>query len=665
MSRLLLTPVRAAMAATLAATALTVAAAPSPASAATVSISVQNHGIDGAIGVDAISNGVDMSPGKYDDHRYWDANGNINPPLQVPNGATSVRVEVYPNYPYDPWTSEAGGVHGERTAGQGFSFGRVELPVPGALGAFRVVGDVVSRTPVPDGRVEIDSFQIPYGYPNDTWPDGSQKPNPPLSNGTEMGSFASTTSRGGQWTAGVAFPGLYTVFIRDTATGVGIQGFMELFPAEVPDIDLDTTCFGLDTCMYLAGQPPTSATGMFHPLAPSRIADTRTGLGIPGGGVRSGDGRLSPSVTLDPVTRRDERMNHEVKVTGVAGVPESGVAAVLLNITAADQPASPSYLTAYPRPQAIGGSLAIWDDQATYVTNPPNASNLNMMPGENVPNMVVARVGAGGKIRLFNWWGPTNVIVDVAGYFDTGAPSNAAGAAFTGLPTPVRLADTRQAGSALGGRFSPGDDRALQIAGANGVPRNVSAVVLNVTGAGPAGIGYATVYPSDRSRPGSSNLNLNPGANRANLVVVPVGADGRVRFAVSETSSDLIVDVFGYYAAGNATTTIINPTRVYDSRAGGPFGAGETRTIDIAGVNGVPADATSVIANITSTRSTAYSYLTVWPASAGRPTVSTLNFAPGVDTPNLSIIRLANGRLNVFNETGTTDVLIDVLAYTR
>ncbi len=653
--------VRAVVATALLATTAAAVTTASPVNAATVHVSVNNHGIDGAVGVDAIRNGVDMSPGTYDDQQYWDPNGNL-PPLNIPNGATSVRLEVYPNYPYDPWTSDAGGVHGERTAAQGFDFGRIELPVPGVLGAFRVVGEISSSTPVPDGRVVVDSFQIPYGYPNENFPDGTPKPQPPVSNGVAMGSFASTTSLNGQWTAGVAFPGLYTVFIEDKQTGTKVQGFMELFPGAVPAIDLDTTCFGLDTCMYLAGQPPTSATGMFHPLAPVRIADTRIGHGIAGGGVRSGDGRLSTSITLDPITRRDERLNHELKVTGVGGVPESGVAAVLVNITAADQQASPTYLTAYPRPQAIGGPLAIFDDQATFVTDPPNASNLNVMPGQNVPNMVVARVGAGGKIRLFNWWGPTNVMVDVAGYFDTGVGTG--GSSFTGLDTPVRLADTRQPNSALGGRFAPGDDRSLRVAGTKGIPGNVSSVVLNVTGAGPSGIGYVTVYPSDRARPVASNLNLNPGSNRANLVVVPVGPDGRIRLAALESSTDLIVDVFGYYGGGGAPTTVISPTRVLDTRAGAPLGQGETRTIDIAGVNGVPPNATSVIANFTATQANAFSYLTVWPGSGPRPTVSTLNFAPAVDTPNLAIIPLSGGRLNIFNETGDVHVLIDVLAYT-
>jgi hypothetical protein len=46
----------------------------------------------------------------------------------------------------------------------------------------------------------------------------------------------------------------------------------------------------------------------------------------------------------------------------------------------------------------------------------PTASNLNYNPGQVVPNLVVARVGAGGKVSLYNNSGSVNLIADVAGW---------------------------------------------------------------------------------------------------------------------------------------------------------------------------------------------------------------------------------------------------------
>ncbi len=47
----------------------------------------------------------------------------------------------------------------------------------------------------------------------------------------------------------------------------------------------------------------------------------------------------------------------------------------------------------------------------------PNASSLNFVAGQTVPNGVLTKVGTGGKVCLFSQV-PAHVIVDVNGYFD-------------------------------------------------------------------------------------------------------------------------------------------------------------------------------------------------------------------------------------------------------
>ena len=44
----------------------------------------------------------------------------------------------------------------------------------------------------------------------------------------------------------------------------------------------------------------------------------------------------------------------------------------------------------------------------------PLASNLNYVAGQTVPNVVVAKVGAGGKVCI-NSFAATDLVVDVAG----------------------------------------------------------------------------------------------------------------------------------------------------------------------------------------------------------------------------------------------------------
>ena len=77
----------------------------------------------------------------------------------------------------------------------------------------------------------------------------------------------------------------------------------------------------------------------------------------------------------------------------------TGVGAVALNVTVAGATG--------------GGYIAAWPTGSTR----PRASNLNSAPGQVVPNMVIAQVGTGGKVSLFNSSGNTQLVVDVVGWF--------------------------------------------------------------------------------------------------------------------------------------------------------------------------------------------------------------------------------------------------------
>ena len=72
------------------------------------------------------------------------------------------------------------------------------------------------------------------------------------------------------------------------------------------------------------------------------------------------------------------------------------------------------------------------------------------------------------------------------------------------------------------------------------------------------------------------------------------------------------------------------PVRILDSRRhrrySSPWGPWSTRSVTVAGVGGVPADAKAVVLNVTVTDTTSSSYLTVWPAGQPQPTASNLNW---------------------------------------
>jgi alpha-tubulin suppressor-like RCC1 family protein len=285
---------------------------------------------------------------------------------------------------------------------------------------------------------------------------------------------------------------------------VGANGQVDLFNGSP-----GTTGLIADICGYfLSGAP--ALPGAFGSLAPSRLLDTRIGLGAPTGAIAAGG-----TVAL--------------QVTGRGSVPASGVAAVVLNVTVA-APTSSGYVTVY-----------------RDGTTRPTASNLNYLAGQVVPNLVIAQVGAGGKVDLYNGSpGTTQLVADVAGYFLSGAPT-VAGA--LGSIAPARLLDTRIGVGAPQAAVAAGGTVSLQVAHLSGVPASgVAAVVLNVTVTEPTSSGYLTVYRDGSIRPTASNLNYVKDQTVPNLVIARVGTGGKVAlYNGSPGTVQLVADVSGYY----------------------------------------------------------------------------------------------------------------------
>ena len=314
--------------------------------------------------------------------------------------------------------------------------------------------------------------------------------------------------------------------------------------------------------------------------------------------------------------------------------------------------------------------IRLFDDQSSFLPNYPNSSSLNFVAGDIVANLVLARVGAGGKIRLENYAGLTNVAADVVGWFDNGTKG---GDGFTGI-TPTRLLDTRDSTGGIGGRFTSGDRRDLKVAPAAGgaVPKDATAVVLNVTAVNPTSNGYVTVWPTGDPVPLASSLNTQPGQTRPNLVVAKVGDGGKVSLTTygdGNGTVDLVADVVGYFGKGGGNVVGLDPQRLFDSRSGlntakGPFGAAESRNIQVTSQAGVPPGATAVVLNVTVTDPNFTGFVTVWPAGTPMPLASTLNYTFGQTVPNLVMVKLgAGGQVSLYNSAGAANLLADVVGY--
>ena len=259
----------------------------------------------------------------------------------------------------------------------------------------------------------------------------------------------------------------------------------------------------------LAGWYTPAGAAAFTPVDPVRLLDTRAALGVP---------------SRAPVPARGAV---DLRVTGTAGVPGTPPA-VALTVTAVGA-TEPTDVRVYPG----GGDAAVV----------PSVSSLNTGPGVAVPNLVIAKVGPAGTVRLRNAAGAVHLLADLAGYYDRD------GALFRAV-TPSRVLDTRTGVGTPPGtpaRLGPAQTTTLTVGGGGSVPRRSTAVVLNVTGVAASATTDVRVWPATvPTTPVVSNLNLSPGLTAADLVVVKTGT-GSIRLRNAAGSVALVADAAGWF----------------------------------------------------------------------------------------------------------------------
>ena len=241
--------------------------------------------------------------------------------------------------------------------------------------------------------------------------------------------------------------------------------------------------------------------------------------------------------------------------------------------------------------------------------------------------------------------------------------------------TPFRITDTRpnsgqpNAGKALAAKSTLN----VQVTrvGTAPIPAGTAAVVLNVTAVDPVDSGFLTVFPEGITMPVVSNLNFTPGVTVANLVTVPLSSSGMVSIYNYAGSTNVVVDVEGYYtsvplANGSGLYNSLSPVRILGALSSGyAVGPNTSQDVTVTGSStAVPANATAVVVNATAAQGTKTSFLTVYPAGVTMPTASNVNFVAKQVVANRVTVGVGTyGRIEVYNHTGTVKVDIDVDGY--
>jgi hypothetical protein len=249
---------------------------------------------------------------------------------------------------------------------------------------------------------------------------------------------------------------------------------------------------------YIVGGD-VSAAGVVVPVTPSRLLDTRSTQRVAGRGV----------VTLP--------------VAGVAGVAVDATA-VVVNITVTG-PSGAGFLTAWPAGLAM-----------------PNASNVNFVAHQTVPNMAIVKVGAAQSISIFNAnSGPVDVIVDIQGFVTAG---EATLAGTVKAITPMRVVDTRIDQGAYGP--VPHDNGAIVDFDNPDLKYIPQGVLINHTVTDPQASGWLSAYPYGVPTPSVSNLNFTAGAVVPNLSLVTLNYGYGVLYNGSPGDVDMVADVLAY-----------------------------------------------------------------------------------------------------------------------
>ena len=339
--------------------------------------------------------------------------------------------------------------------------------------------------------------------------------------------------------------GASAVVINLAVDGPGNPGFVTAYPTGVArplasSINVDSA--GLTIANLVTVQiSPAGTIDLFSLMATDLIADVQ-GYYMPAIGVVS-TGLFRPVGPIRLLDTREPNATHfgalaagsqiDVNIGALAGLPPDATAAAL-KVTVTDSTAS-GFWTIFPAG-----------------TGRPTASNINVFgAGSTIANQVLARLTS-GSISVFTQTGG-QLIIDLVGWF-TGPSTIPSDVGLFVPVTPSRLLDSRE--PPLGAR--PGNNRTAQVpvAGRFGLPASgIGAVVVNATATDTAGIGFFTVWPAQTYRPTTSSLNsTHTGQTIASHVITPVSTGGLSFY--TQTGSHLIVDIAGWYTGAEVATVL-------------------------------------------------------------------------------------------------------------
>ena len=386
--------------------------------------------------------------------------------------------------------------------------------------------------------------------------------------------------------------------------------------------------------------------GLFVPIEPQRVVDSR----------RSDD--------LVPISSKGAFRDIDLlALLEIDGVVKDSIIGVFANITVLDATV-PGHVSAFPSTQ-----------------NRPDASVVNFTSGKISSNGFFMATPFSSVMRLAMMsengnGGTANVIVDISGLVTSDFTTN--NAARLVAMTPTRVFDSRRGTVIKEGSITQIDFTSNEV--------GVVAVAVNITadnqrvGSEDTFIGQMT--DGSAAWPETSLINVERRETKSNFAIVPVNDNGVATFFNAEGDTNLIIDQVGYFTMDQVATTTSGRVVLLDA----PFRVLVSRPNSLVAGHRVPWDFQPFVRSLGQSRNglenaralfgnfTAVNvrrrlpglqvedFITIFPSGASRPDTSNITVSDGKTLANSGLFTVSNSGLDIYNDDGIIDYLLDISA---
>lgn len=384
-------------------------------------------------------------------------------------------------------------------------------------------------------------------------------------------------------------------------------------------------------------------------ITPTRILDTRTGLGVAQpcrlGGKRSvTDNRylhlpissvpIIPEVTdlvpgvvpgLNPIIPVPPR-----NIVQIPEIPPAGVTAVLIRATVANSNA-PS-------------SLSIWARGAAS----PTVATVPVGMGGSASAETIAPVGTDGSIAVAIATGAADVVVDVIGYFSAGQQTLSTAPRRSIKLVSAPLLDVRTP-------LQPGESRVLNLPRtAVGDEPQAASVAVSVAA---AGAGRVTIGANNQTQ---LSVRYNSTADG----VISLRGNRNLTFTNNGNSPATVLVHSNWYLGTDTTAGIsgLVPIRAVPVQRVTTVSSGRNTVVPFSDIATIPPQATSVLVAVTVRRSLGATGLLIWGGS--KPVAPNIGIPSTDPRTSLALVSITDSRtLRATTTTGSAEVSMAIIGW--